>query len=513
MTKERISGAVARVRPWLPAVAVALAAGLAAVGGSYLFVGRRPAFVATPIDRLVVTLSPEALVTFAITELGTLGHRLAFLTAIVLTSLVFGLAALPGVALLRRAPSADSALSHQRYVSAAGVIVGAVLPAAVAFGLTRSLPSSAGAAAGAALVVLVAVGVERAATADAPLGSSDRRRVLGAVGSAIGLSALGLFVRGTDTESVASPLVIPEDARPEVRTLLTRAKDQSFDVEGLEPLVSTDFYQVDINNVDPAVDREAWTLSITGAVEEEATYDIADLEAMTLEDRFVTLRCVGDQLNGRQMDTALWSGVSVRSLLEAAGPQGNYVVLSGADGYYNEFPIEALWPGLLAYRMNGRPLPRGHGAPVRALVPGHWGEINVKWLTEIEVREEESMGYWEHRGWHGTGPVHTVAKLWQVNHRSGGRIEVAGHAYAGTRGISAVEVSIDGGDTWTEAELSEPLPGDDVWRQWRYEYGAAGRHEVIVRARDGNGNLQIPEKDGPKPDGATGWVSETVEPR
>jgi len=79
---------------------------------------------------------------------------------------------------------------------------------------------------------------------------------------------------------------------------------------------------------------------------------------MTLEDRFATLRCVGDQLNnGRQMDTALWSGVPVRQLLEAAEPEGNRVILHGADAYYNEFPIDALWPGLLAYRMNGRPLP------------------------------------------------------------------------------------------------------------------------------------------------------------
>ncbi|WP_408959739.1 molybdopterin-dependent oxidoreductase [Natrinema sp. 74] len=504
----------ARVRPWLPPIAVALAAGLAAVGGSYLSVGRRPAFVVTPIDRFVITHSPDALVTVAITVLGPLGHRLAFLTAIALTCAVLGLAALPGVAILLDGPPVVGAISRPGSVSTAvGVLVGTALPAAVAFGLTGSPASSAGAAAGAGLVALVTVGIGLLAEGDAAVDSFGRRRVLGAVGAAIGSSALGLFVRGTGTTSFPPPFDIPEDARPAVQTLLERANDRSLAVEGLEPLVSTNFYQVDIGNVDPAVDREEWTLSITGAVAEAAEYDFADLETMAIEDRFVTLRCVGDQLNGRQLDTALWSGVPVRKLLEAAGPEGNYVVLHGADGYYNEFPLEALWPGLLAYRMNGRSLPRAHGAPVRALVPGHWGEINVKWLTEIEVREEETMGYWEHRGWHGTGPVHTVAKLWQTNHLGSGRFEVAGHAYAGTRGIGAVEVSTDGGDTWDDAELSEPLPGDDVWRQWRYEYGAAGSHEVIVRARDADGTLQIPETDGPKPDGATGWVSETVDPR
>ncbi|WP_226005122.1 molybdopterin-dependent oxidoreductase [Natrinema salinisoli] len=509
MTRTRETAA--RIRPWLPAVVVALAAGLAAVGGSYLSVGRRPAFVATPIDRVVVTVSPEALVTFAITELGTFGHRLAFLTAIALTCVLFGLVALPGVVLLwgRGPVPAVSSLRGGRPV--AGAVAGAALPGAVAYGLTGSPVSSAGTAAGAGFVLLATAGAaEFVAGEDAALGSLGRRRVLGAVGSAIGVTVLGLLVRGSGEEPFPSGLEIPEDARPEVRELLTQAEDRSLAVDGLEPLVSTDFYEVDIANVNPDVDRAEWTLSITGAVEEEAEYDVADIEAMALEDRFVTLRCVGDQLNGRQMDTALWGGVPVRQLLEAANPGGDRVVLHGADGYYNEFPLEALWPGLLAYRMNGRPLPRAHGAPLRALVPGHWGEINVKWLTEIEVRDEDTMGYWEYRGWHGTGPVETVAKLWQDNRLGGGRFEVAGHAYAGTRGIEAVEVSTDGGDTWVEAELSEPLPGEDVWRQWRHEYGATGTHEVIVRARDGNGDLQIPEEDGPKPDGATGWVSKTV---
>ncbi|WP_339103186.1 molybdopterin-dependent oxidoreductase [Haloterrigena salinisoli] len=511
---SRTWGSIARVRTWLPVVAVALAAGLAAVGGSYLSVGRRPAFVATPVDRVVIAASPEALVTVAITQLGTLGHQVAFLTAIALTCLLFGLSALPGVLLLRGREPVPDALARRSTRAVGGVIAGTVLPGALAFGLTRSPVSSAGTAAGAGLVLLVTAGTGLlGAGADGPLGSLGRRRVLGAVGSAIGLSAVGLFVRGTGEESFPPALEIPEDARPEVRELLTRAKEQSLAVEGLEPLVSTDFYEVDIANVNPDVDRGAWSLSITGAVEEEAEYDVSDIEAMETEDRFVTLRCVGDQLNGRQMDTALWGGVPVERLLEEANPRGDRVVLHGADGYYNEFPIDALWPGLLAYRMNGRPLPRAHGAPVRALVPGHWGEINVKWLTEIEVRDEDTMGYWEHRGWHGTGPVETVAKLWQVNRLGGGRVEVAGHAYAGTRGIEAVEVSTDGGDTWDDAELSDPLPGEDVWRQWRHEYGASGTHEVIVRARDGDGNRQIPEKDGPKPDGATGWVSETVGPQ
>jgi DMSO/TMAO reductase YedYZ molybdopterin-dependent catalytic subunit len=187
-------------------------------------------------------------------------------------------------------------------------------------------------------------------------------------------------------------------------------------------------------------------------------------------------------------------------------------MLRAEDGYYEEFPLAALEPGLLAFGMNGRTLPSEHGAPVRALVPGHWGEVNVKWLTEIDVLEEEATGYWEKRGWHGTGPVNTVAKLSTKGVRQDDTAYVAGHAYAGTRGIDRVEVSIDGGSTWQAATLSEPLPGDDVWRQWRYGFQPEGSHEVVVRAIDGTGTLQPRERSDAFPSGATGWVRTTFEP-
>jgi hypothetical protein len=91
-------------------------------------------------------------------------------------------------------------------------------------------------------------------------------------------------------------------------------------------------------------------------------------------------------------------------------------------------------------------------------------------------------------------------------------IEVGGHAYAGTRGIDAVEVSIDGGATWETAELSEQLPGDDVWRQWQYVYEANEPHEVVVRAIDGEGTTQPEDQSEAFPSGATGWVSKQVSP-
>jgi Sulfite oxidase and related enzymes len=185
-------------------------------------------------------------------------------------------------------------------------------------------------------------------------------------------------------------------------------------------------------------------------------------------------------------------------------------MLRAEDDYFVQFPIEALEDGFLAWGMNGQALPQSHGHPVRVLIPGHWGETNVKWLDEIELLDEEMDGYWEQRGWHGTGPVNTVAKLWSESMLDDGNVEVAGHAYAGTRGVDVVEVSIDGGDTWQEAELSEPLPGEDVWRQWRFEFEPQGSQEVVVRAIDGDGTVQAEEQSDSFPRGATGWVSKTV---
>ncbi|MFC7071268.1 molybdopterin-dependent oxidoreductase, partial [Halobaculum lipolyticum] len=318
---------------------------------------------------------------------------------------------------------------------------------------------------------------------------------------------------------------------PLVDRLLGVAADRSFALPGAEPLVSESFYVVDKNPADPRVDAGEWSLTVTGAVAEEVSVDLADLREREIEHRFATLRCVGDPLNGRKTDTALWTGVSVASLLAEAGvdADGCCVMVRAADDYYQEFPLSALADGFLAWGMNGRPLPRGHGAPVRALIPGHWGEINVKWLTEIEVLEEEATGYWEERGWHGTGPVSTVAKLHHLE-VDDGTVSVGGHAYAGTRGVAAVEVSTDGGDTWTDAELTERLPGPtpadadpddpaavageatDAWRGWRYEYEADTDHDVVVRAVERDGTVQPREERDPFPSGASGWVRRTVHP-
>jgi len=485
------------LRSRLARAIVALAGGVAAVAGSYAVVGDSPAFVAASIANATVTLAPAVLVTFAITVLGDLGSKLAYWSGLAATAVV--------LALVVGAARVAVGRLDRPLVAPAGVAVGVGVAAGA---LSGSGASAVGAAVGAALVSTV-VDLRGTGTGDDTHDDSRRAVLSGAVAVAVGLLALGgRRVLATDTDDAADR-PIPDD----VAAMLDDARAKSFDVEFLEPLVSDHFYTVDIANVDPAPNRADWSVRIHGAVGAETTYTFEDIDGMEHEHRFETLRCVGERLNGRKMDTALWTGVPLMDLLEPADLQGDYVMLRAADGFYEEFPVDALETGFLAVGMNGRALPREHGAPARALIPGHWGEINVKWLTEIEILDEPATGYWEERGWHGTGPVNTVAKLWAENHLDDGRVEVAGPAYAGTRGIERVEVSTDGGATWTDAELSEPLPGDDVWRQWVYRYDPPdGEHEVVVRATDGLGTLQPEDERKAYPNGPSGWVSKTISP-
>ena len=477
-------------------VVATLAAGVAAVGGSFALVGFTPAFLPATLASAVARISPGFLLTFAITVLGDFGKLLNVALGFALAIGLFASLALFGLAVGR---SLDSTVAPPVVTAAAVFGTTTLLTGAPAPALTGGLT--------AALVLAVAPLLGSGLLAEASV-SPARRRVLGAVGAALTVAGTGYALgRGNGDDATSEPV-----SDPDVRSLLDEAGEKSLPLDGLDPLVSERFFTVDINAAAPTVNEEEWTLSVTGNVDERVEIDYDDLTAMESREVFATLRCVGERLNGKKMDTALWTAVPVTDIIERAGVSGNCcVMLRAADGYYEEFPIEALRDGMLAYRMNGRSLPRAHGHPVRALIPGHWGEINVKWVTEIEVLDEEVDGYWEEKGWHGTGPVNTVAKLHAVE-RDGDRITVGGHTYAGTRGISAVEVSTDGGETWADATLSKRLPGDDVWRQWAYEYESPSEaHEVVVRAREADGTLQPRERSNAYPSGPTGWVSQELD--
>jgi DMSO/TMAO reductase YedYZ molybdopterin-dependent catalytic subunit len=503
-----------RLRAWLSAhgteLGVAALAAVAALAGSLLAVGITPAFVVASAAAVVLELTPDSLIAVGIGTLRDFAKPLlaagsTVLLLLLYTALVFGVG---------RVVDSSEAAGRRTGVTLLAVFAATYL-------ITGSLLSSVGAGIGAAVAALAG------SAAFDPIGvSQSRRRLLRAGAAAAGAVGIGAFVQaGSGGDGTA----VETDIAPAAQSLLDDADDLSFYFPNMEPMISQDFYQVDISTANPDISPEQWSVSVTGLVEEEQSYTLSDLKEFPAERRFVTLRCVSDTMNGTKMDTALWTGVPITDLLDDAGaPESCCVTLHGADDYYVSFPREALDPGLFAYKMNGRRLPRGHGYPLRTLVPGHWGETNAKWLTEIEIREEPEDGYWESRGWEGTGEVHTVAKL-HGTETSGESIRVGGHAYAGTRGISAVELSTDGGDTWVEAMLSDRLPGatpvedgtteptpdgeaKDAWRMWEYEYEKSGEHEVVVRAVDGTGTVQPREEQDTFPEGATGWVRKTIQP-
>ena len=495
--RSRFEGVRAAVSP--TELLFALLAGITGVAGSYAVAGYTRQFVVAPIDAAVVRATPGALVAFVIETIGEQGHLLHIALSFVIAVGVLCVTALVGLVVARR------------WVGALG---GVALSAVLAWGATTAITGRPLLALGAAGPVTIFTAVGAAPSGTIEHDRSRRRVITSGVGALafVGVSAgLGRLV-GEDGSGTAAD----EPSDEQSAALMADAEERTLDITGDVPgLVSTfdEFYNVDIAEFDPDLQPDEWSLSFTGEVGEDISISFEELQERPTERRYVTLRCVGENLNGHKLDTAVWTGTPIKPLLEEADPGGECgcAMLRAADDYFVQFPIEALEDGFLAWGMNGQSLPQSHGHPVRVLIPGHWGETNVKWLEEIELLEEEMDGYWEQRGWHGTGPVNTVAKLWSDTVLENGNIEVAGHAYAGTRGIDRVEVSTDDGKTWSDADLSDPLPGEDVWRQWRYEFEPSGSHDVVVRATDGEGTLQPEDESDSFPSGATGWVRKTVQ--
>ena len=299
-------------------------------------------------------------------------------------------------------------------------------------------------------------------------------------------------------------------------------------VQKITPIRPRDeFYQVSKNLIDPMIVRDSWQLDILGQVENPRVYSFADIAAMPAVEQETTLLCISYGVGSGLCSNAVWKGVPLPKLLAQVKPKPNVttVLFRAADGYYETFRFEkAMEPTtLVAYEMNGEPLPRGHGFPLRLIVPGLYGEKNPKWLTRIELLDEadarlhrrHGCGFYKQQGWGRLGdaiPTHSRFDAPQVagNHFAqpfilGKTAELRGMAFGGDRGISKVEISTDGGDTWEEAEISHP--GTRIsWSLWRYEWtpDEAGEADLVVRATDGEGKLQISEYRDQVPDGATG---------
>ncbi len=164
------------------------------------------------------------------------------------------------------------------------------------------------------------------------------------------------------------------------------------------PITPNEEFYITAYRSPPSVRLENWRLVVHGLVERPMTLTYADLLAQPKIAEIVTLECVGNTVGGEFISTAEWEGVSLRRLLEEAGVAAGAfdVVFRAADGYSDSIRIERAMAGdvLVAYRMNGVPLPQAHGFPVRIIVPGIYGMKSVQWLTDIEVVDFDYQGYY-----------------------------------------------------------------------------------------------------------------------
>jgi DMSO/TMAO reductase YedYZ molybdopterin-dependent catalytic subunit len=317
----------------------------------------------------------------------------------------------------------------------------------------------------------------------------------------------------------------------------TGPRPKGFEDPNLAPLLASEvtptylFYRIDINPIVPQVDSKSWNLTIKGLVEKPLTINYDQIKSMPSVEEYVTLECISNKIGGDLISTALWKGVRLSELLEKAAikPNVKYVVFRCADGYDVGIPIEKsqMEGTILAYDMNYAPLTPKHGFPVRAIVPGLYGMMNPKWITEIELVDSVYEGYWQRLGWRNnaednTGstiliPDHAPArqrfrKLDETDDTSyGGKVPIAGIAFAGNRGISKVEVSTDGGTTWKTAQIKDPL-SQYTWVLWTAGYVPPNKenYKIVVRATDKTGNTQTTEMSPPFPNGATGYHTITA---
>lgn len=299
-------------------------------------------------------------------------------------------------------------------------------------------------------------------------------------------------------------------------------------VQKITPIRPEDeFYQVSKNLVDPNVARDSWRLDIIGQVESPRVYSFADIAAMPAVEQETTLLCISYGVGSGLCSNANWKGVPLPTLLAQVKPKPEVttVLFRAADGYYETFKFEkAMEPTtLVAYEMNGEPLPQRHGYPLRMIVPGLYGEKNPKWLTRIELLNEadgrlhrrHGCGFYKEQGWGREGdvvPTHSridapqvAGDHFQAPFKVGQPAELRGMALGGDRGISKVEVSDDDGETWNDARITQP--GTKIsWSLWSYNWTPEeeGETKLVVRATDGEGKLQIAEYRDQVPDGATG---------
>ena len=279
---------------------------------------------------------------------------------------------------------------------------------------------------------------------------------------------------------------------------------------------TADFYVVSKNLMSPTVDPSSWTLTVDGLVDRPFTLTSNELLARPQVEHHATLMCVSNEVGGNLIGNGLWSGVSLESLFAEAGVRSSatWVEFTCYDGYIVGVPLlRARAPGaMLALFLNGERLNRDHGFPARVLVPNLYGMMNPKWLTAIRLVDHEVRGFWQLKGWTNDGTIRAQAIIAVAPQSAtmGARASIGGVAFAGSRPITRVEVSDDGGVSWSDAVLRPPL-SPYAWTLWSYEWTPDRSGVVRIHARawylespGGAERLQPTVLESPFPNGSSG---------
>ncbi len=284
----------------------------------------------------------------------------------------------------------------------------------------------------------------------------------------------------------------------------------------------------------PLIHPYAWRLQVGGLVELDLELSLDDLQSRFAPRTLTaTLQCAGNRRSGLikvrdipgeapwgpgATSTAEWTGVSLAEVLRAARPrpEATHVAFDAPDisqipeppqSYGGSVPRSKALGGevLLAWEMNGQPLPAVHGGPVRVVVPGYIGARSVKWVERVTLTDRPSGNYFQATAYRllpadadpalagpgdglSLGPIAVNADILRPGDGAvvaAGGAEVTGYAFAGDdRGIARVDVSTDGGRSWRQADLGED-PGPWAWRQWHAVIDIpVGPAEIIARAWD-----------------------------
>lgn len=276
-----------------------------------------------------------------------------------------------------------------------------------------------------------------------------------------------------------------------------------------------DHYQVFLQAEPTIIDEASWLLPIMGLVDNPLMLTLDDIRN-NYEPRhqYVTITCISGRVGTGLISTTRWTGASVQDLLVDAGlkEEARYLWIESGDGFYEAVDLALIAADeriMFCYAWDGNTLPKGHGFPLRIWIPDLYGMKQPKWITSIEVIDEYREGYWVERNWDkvarvkATSVIDTVAVDAIIEDGNQRLVPVGGIAYAGARGISKVEVSVNGG-AWEQAALRSPL-SETTWVIWRYEWPfVAGSHTFEVRCAEGNGTPQIEENITARPDGSAG---------